>query len=99
MWLVVRRSILTKGNLLKGDWFGSDRCVSCGNKEGNDHLIFQCPPTKLIWCVLKCAFNLHSIPNDLTSCFDSCLTIFPAHTHTDPTKKAITFGRGMRDEG
>ena len=41
IWLVVRNKILTKDNLKKRNWNGSQECCFCGGDESIDHLFFS----------------------------------------------------------
>ena len=43
IWLVVRNKILTKDNLKKRNWNGSQECCFCGVDESIDHLFFTVP--------------------------------------------------------
>lgn len=43
MWLVEKKSILTRDNLLHRAWKGPKECVFCGNDETIDHLFLACP--------------------------------------------------------
>lgn len=42
LWLLNRKSILTRDNLLKRGWKGDKTCVFCGKDESIDHLFFSC---------------------------------------------------------
>lgn len=48
-WLIPKNSILTKDNLIKRGWQGSEACVFCGQKESIDHPFLQCSVAKLVW--------------------------------------------------
>ena len=65
MWLALRNSILTKDNLLRRGWKGDDRCPFCGRKENINHLFLSFSVARLLWNILKCAFNLRNIPENL----------------------------------
>ena len=65
MWLALRKSILTKDNLLRRSWKGDDKCPFCGRKENINHLFLTCSIARLLWIILKYAFNLKDIPDDL----------------------------------
>ena len=65
MWLALRDSILTKDNLLHMGWKGDDKCPFCGREETVNHLFISCLVARLLWNILKCAFNLTDIPDDL----------------------------------
>ena len=65
MWLALRNSILTKDNLLRRGWKGDEKCPFCGHKESINHLFLSCSVARLLWNILKCAFSLTDIPEDL----------------------------------
>jgi hypothetical protein len=75
-WLIARKSIPTKDNLIRKRWKGRKECVYCGQNESIDHLFFQCSAARLIWSLVKCAFDLRSIPNDLDDCLNVWLKTF-----------------------
>lgn len=76
LWLVNKRSILTKDSLIKRGWVGSNLCVMCGREETIDHLFFTCTTASLLWSILKCSFNLKSIPNNFEECFGGWVKTF-----------------------
>lgn len=41
MWLVLRKSILTRDNLLRRGWIGDKKCPFCMQDESIDHLFFE----------------------------------------------------------
>jgi zinc-binding in reverse transcriptase len=49
MWLVRKRRILTKHQLLKRGWQGDDSCIFCGFYETIDHLLVNCSIARVIW--------------------------------------------------
>jgi len=75
-WLVSRRSILTRDNLLRRGWKGDGCCAFCGKNESIDHLFFECSMAKLIWALFRCSFALHSTPTSLSDCFGPWLGSF-----------------------
>lgn len=74
---LIKKSILTRDNLLKRGWKGNKNCVFCGQDETIDHLFFSCSVVRLIWNLLRCAFDLHSMPVDIHDCFDRWIKLFP----------------------
>lgn len=52
MWLTHKNRILTKDNLKKKGWKGTDTCHFCNNPESINHLFVSCPFTKHIWFYL-----------------------------------------------
>lgn len=65
LWLMNKKSILTKDNLLRKGWKGAKECVYCGKIETIDHLFFDCSAARLVWSLIKCAFDLRRCPTDL----------------------------------
>jgi zinc-binding in reverse transcriptase len=49
MWLVRRKRILTKDQLLKRGWQGDLSCIFCGQLETIDHLLVNCSIARVIW--------------------------------------------------
>ena len=78
MWLTLRKSILTKDNLLRRGWKGNPLCHFCGGLETVDHLFISCSAARLIWSVLRCAFNLNTIPDSMEGLFGTWLNSFNA---------------------
>ena len=76
MWLLARKSILTRDNLLRRGWKGDKHCVLCGKDETIDHLFFSCSVARLIWNLVRCAFDLKHIPRDLNDCLGNLLRNF-----------------------
>jgi hypothetical protein len=65
LWLVLRNKILTKDNLKKRNWQGSDGCVFCGLLESINHLFFDCLVARYVWRVIQVSLNLKSTPKNL----------------------------------
>ena len=65
MWFALRKSILTKDNLLHRGWKGDEKCPFCGREESINHLFISCSVARLLWNILKSAFNLTDIPDEL----------------------------------
>ena len=76
LWLLNKKSILTRDNLLKRGSKGDKHCVLCGKEESIDHLFFSCSVARLIWSLVGCAFDLKQIPRDLNDCFENWLKKF-----------------------
>ena len=76
LWLLVKKSILTRDNLLRRGWKGDKHCILCGKDEIIDHLFFSCSVARLIWNLVGCALDLKQIPRDLNDCFGSWLSKF-----------------------
>lgn len=76
LWLMTRKSILTKDNLVRRGWMGNKSCVFCGQDKTIDHLFFTCSAARLVWTLLKCAFNLSATPDSLNGCFGNWIKSF-----------------------
>ena len=76
LWLMVRKNVLTRDNLLKRGWKGDKHCVFCGKDETIDHLFFLCSVAKTIWALVRCAFDLKCTPRDLNDCLGKWLKNF-----------------------
>jgi hypothetical protein len=71
LWLVIRNKILTKDNLRKRNWKGSDECCFFGGMESIDHLFFKCSVDRFVWRVVQIALNLDYIPKNIDEVCDS----------------------------
>ena len=58
MWFVHKGVILTKDNLAKRNWEGSQRCCFCDQNETIEHLLIKCPIARLLWRTIHVAFNI-----------------------------------------
>lgn len=58
MWFVHRAVILTKDNLAKQRWQGSEQCFFCDQEETVQHLFIGCPLATLLWRMIHVAFKL-----------------------------------------
>ena len=66
MWFLHRQVILTKDNLAKRNWNGSQRCCFCDHDEIIQHLFFECQLAKNIWRIVHMFFGLSptkTVPN------------------------------------
>lgn len=77
LWLVNKKGILTKDNLLRRGRNGDKTYVFYGQEETVDHLFLSCSIAKLIWSLLRCAFDIASIPVSLHDCFSIWIKTFP----------------------
>lgn len=48
MWLTEYRAILTKDNMIKRNWKCDPICYFCSEREGINHLMFECNVTKVV---------------------------------------------------
>jgi hypothetical protein len=49
LWLLYKKVILTKDNLVKRNWHGNEKCCFCNNYGTIQHLFFDWDLTKFIW--------------------------------------------------
>jgi hypothetical protein len=58
LWMVLNDCVLTKENMKKWGWKGSDpSCAFCNAFETRNHLLFQCPVSQHVWKLLLCRWN------------------------------------------
>jgi hypothetical protein len=76
MRFLYRKVILTKDNLIKRNWVGNESCCFCDNKESIQHLFFECPLAKIIWCIVHMTFGL-APPKNITNHFGNWLKGIP----------------------
>jgi hypothetical protein len=57
MWLVAQKAILTKENMIARKWQGDPGCYFCDEMETVDHLLFDCPISKVVWRVIAICFG------------------------------------------
>jgi hypothetical protein len=62
IWLVFRNSILTRDNLLKRGWEGSEKCCFFCEKQTVDHMLLNCPVARYTWSVVACMSDNNCIP-------------------------------------
>ena len=58
LWFLQRGVILTKDNLTRTNWKGSQKCICCNKNETIQHLFLECPFAKMIWKIIFFATNL-----------------------------------------
>jgi hypothetical protein len=58
LWFLQKGFVLTKDNLAKKSWKGSQQCVCCNMNETIQHLFIDCPSAKMIWRFIFYASNL-----------------------------------------
>jgi hypothetical protein len=61
LWYVQLRDILTKDNLFKMNWKGSQMCFLCNSNETIDHILFHCHHAKNIWRVVQIVTALKAL--------------------------------------
>jgi hypothetical protein len=72
MWFLSNRVLLTKDNLAKRKWTGSQKCCFCNNNETVDHLFLHCPFAKIIWRMIFFTYNIPPSSN-VTNMFGNWL--------------------------
>src|SRR3954469_6971261 len=60
-WYLRKGVILLKDNLVKRNWQGSKKCVSCAHAETIKHLFFTCKVARSIWSDIQMASNLYKL--------------------------------------
>jgi hypothetical protein len=58
LWFLQKGVVLTKDNLAKRNWKGSQKCTCCNMNETIQHLFIECPLSKTIWRIIFFATNL-----------------------------------------
>jgi hypothetical protein len=76
MWFLHCKVIWTKDNLVKRNWNGNESCCFCDNKESIQHLFFECPLAKIIWCIIHMTFGLEQ-PKNVSNLFENWLKGIP----------------------
>jgi exonuclease III len=72
LWFLQRGVILTKDNLAKKNWKGSQECLCCNMNETIQHLFLDCPLAKMIWRIIFYATNLNQ-PRSIDHMFGNWL--------------------------
>jgi hypothetical protein len=73
LWYIQRGVILTKDNLAKRNWVGSQKCCFCDCNETIKHLFFDCQHAKTIWRTVHVATGL-TPPRSVTHMLKHWLT-------------------------
>ena len=60
------------GNLSKRNWQGSKVCCFCDHEETIQHLFFECPLAKVVWCIVHMTFGI-SPPKNTRNLFGNWL--------------------------
>ena len=69
MWYLKRGVILTKDNLAKRNWRGSQNCSFCSLHETIHHLFFRCAYARFLWTAVHLLFGIPR-PIDIKDLFD-----------------------------
>jgi hypothetical protein len=65
LWIVFKKSLLTKDNLVRRGWSGDETCRFCSNKETMDHIFFGCAVARFVLGVEACAFHMENLPTKM----------------------------------
>jgi hypothetical protein len=76
LWFLQRGVVLTKDNLARKNWKGSQKCVSCNRNENIQHLFLDCPFAKTIWHIIFFATALNQ-PRSISHLFGTWLNNQP----------------------
>ena len=76
MWLVLRKSILTRDVLLTRGGECAKSCLFCGQDESIDHLFVHCPLASHVWNVVSVATGLRCQFVDVQHCLNDWLNGF-----------------------
>jgi hypothetical protein len=73
LWFLQKGVVLTKYNLAKKNWKGSQQCVRCNMNETIQHMFLDCPSAKMIWTFIFYATNLTQ-PRSISHMFGTWLS-------------------------
>ena len=73
LWLVLKKSILTRDVLLKRGGKCESKCLLCGKNESIAHLFFLCPLARYVWNVVSSAFGFNCHFSSVDHCISSWL--------------------------
>ena len=73
IWLVLKKSILTRDVLLKRGGKCESKCLLCGKNESIAHLFFLCPLARYVWNVVSSAFGFNCHFSSVDHCISSWL--------------------------
>jgi hypothetical protein len=59
LWFMFKGVILTKDNLIKRNWHGTESYCFCNNKETIQHLFFDCVLARFVWRTIELTFGLN----------------------------------------
>jgi hypothetical protein len=68
LWFLQKWVVLTKDNLARKNWKGSQKCISRNRNENIQHLFLDCPFAKTIWRIIFFATNLKTNLDLLAIC-------------------------------
>ena len=73
LWYLQRGVVLTKDNLAKKNWSGSQKYCGCNSNETINHLFLHCPYARMVWRIIFFATGL-SPPRSVCHMFGSWLS-------------------------
>jgi hypothetical protein len=76
MWFLNNKVLLTKDNLIKRKWQGTEKCCFCDRKETVQHLFIQCSLAKIVWRIVHMTFSI-SPPKNIKNLFGNWLMGVP----------------------
>ena len=76
LWLVLKKSILTRDVLLKRGGSCEKSCSFCGQDESIDHLFFKCPLARYVWNTVSVATGINCQAVDAQNCLTVWLENF-----------------------
>jgi len=76
LWYLRRGVILTKDNLARRNWQGSQKCCFCHENETIQHLFFDCRLSKMVWSMVHAAWGIRR-PSSVANLFGGWLNGIP----------------------
>ena len=76
LWYLRRGVILTKDNLVRRNWQGSQQYCFWNENETIQHLFFDCRFTRMLWAIVYAAWGLPK-PRNMSNMFESWLNGIP----------------------
>ena len=73
LWQIFNNKLQVGFSLIKRGWKGDGKCCVCNVLENVNHLFFECPLARMLWAILKEAFDLESVPRSLHELLESWL--------------------------
>jgi hypothetical protein len=73
IWLVYQGRVQTADNLIRKQCKGDKKCKFCGEDEIVNHLLFLCPITVYIWCIIGDSLQWGHIPKSVRDFNDNFL--------------------------
>ena len=76
LWYLRRGVVLTKDNLARRNWQGSQKCCFCHENETIQHLFFDCRLSKMVWSMVHAAWGIRR-PSSVANLFGGWLNGIP----------------------